>query len=155
VEGVYLNLDNAQQAAREYPNAQWQRFFSAEQLRLEWTRYCDRASWRDGRKVAWEHGWATLDEAQPLTERSTGCISQARELRCAGDRDTDKRRLENVKDAQGGRRHQMYYAVATDQATVISAHEAASVDRFAEWQGLGYEPKMMITSDFHLARRFA
>lgn len=115
--------DNAQQAAREYPNVQWQHFFSEEQLRLEWTRYCDRASWRDGRKVAWEHGWATLDEAQPLTERSTGCILQARELRCAGDRDTDKRRLENVKDAQGSRRHQMYYAVATDQATVISAHK--------------------------------
>ncbi|KAF9059897.1 hypothetical protein BDP27DRAFT_1371020 [Rhodocollybia butyracea] len=162
LEGVYLNLgdmlpytlisDDARRAVREYPNAELQSFSSTDQLLLQWSTYCEAASWSEGRIGAPEPRERTpsptIEEGkiqQYLTESSTGRMMQAKELKCNRDLEDDQRRMEIAKVyyAKGGRRNQTYYAVATELATVISADEVASVGRFTEWEDFGYEPKMM------------
>lgn len=67
IEGVYLELyaivylsmiscltnplisEDANEAAKDYPNAEIQLFNSAEKLICEWSKYCEQSSWSDGR----------------------------------------------------------------------------------------------------------
>ncbi|KAF9064077.1 hypothetical protein BDP27DRAFT_1426198 [Rhodocollybia butyracea] len=145
VEGVYLELEDADEAAKDYPNAEIQPFDSAEKLICEWSKYCEQSSWSDGRtgkSESSERSTSPLDEEQVigiLTERSTGLMVQARELKCNRDRDDPHSRMQIAKAyyANGGRCNQTYYAVATTSTTVISANEEDSLSRFTEWEDLG------------------
>ncbi|KAF9066542.1 hypothetical protein BDP27DRAFT_1423790 [Rhodocollybia butyracea] len=141
VEGVYLELEDADEAAKDYPNAEIQPFNSAEKTYLS------------------ERSTLPLDEEQVigiLTERSTGLMVQAHKLKCNCDRDDPHSRMQIAKAyyANGGRCNQTYYAVATTSTTVISANEEDSLSRLTEWEDLGYEPKLMVTSDLNIARCF-